>query len=192
VNLYVQLGRGQDYSWSATSAGQDITDTFALALCEPDGGAATLASQSYRFRGACIPIERLETTNSWAPTLADSTARGSETLRAQRTKLGLVGSSAMERSGAQAAYASRSAPHPRGAAASPEGVAHNRRIRHVLNQTPAPWRPVRRGVAHNKPLHHVLNHTPWTRRPARRPARWGMAHNRPLRHVLNHTPCGRR
>ncbi len=31
TNLYVQLGRGRDYSWSATSAGQDIIDTFARA-----------------------------------------------------------------------------------------------------------------------------------------------------------------
>ena len=30
TNLYVQLGRGRDYSWSATSAGQDIIDTFAV------------------------------------------------------------------------------------------------------------------------------------------------------------------
>jgi acyl-homoserine lactone acylase PvdQ len=90
VNLYVQLGRGQDYAWSATSAGQDITDTFALDLCEPDGSAPTLDSMYYRFRGECIPIELLERTNSWAPTLADATPRGSETLRAQRTKLGLV------------------------------------------------------------------------------------------------------
>jgi acyl-homoserine lactone acylase PvdQ len=90
ANLYVQLGRGPDYAWSATSAGQDITDTFALELCEPDGTAPTLASESYRFRGACLPIERIEQANSWAPTLADSTARGSETLRAERTKLGLV------------------------------------------------------------------------------------------------------
>ena len=29
LNLYVQLGRGRDYAWSATSAGQDIIDTFA-------------------------------------------------------------------------------------------------------------------------------------------------------------------
>ena len=29
INLYVQLGRGRDYAWSATSAGQDIIDTFA-------------------------------------------------------------------------------------------------------------------------------------------------------------------
>ena len=39
VNLYVQLGRGRDYAWSATSAGQDIIDTFAVELCEPDGSA---------------------------------------------------------------------------------------------------------------------------------------------------------
>jgi acyl-homoserine lactone acylase PvdQ len=90
VNLYVQLGHGQDYAWSATSAGQDIVDTFALDLCEPDGSRPTLDSSHYRFRGACLPIEVLERTNSWTPTLADATPRGSETLRAQRTKLGLV------------------------------------------------------------------------------------------------------
>jgi acyl-homoserine lactone acylase PvdQ len=90
VNLYVQLGRGQDYSWSATSAGQDITDTFALELCEPDGAAPTIDSMHYRFRGECLPIELLERANSWTPTLADATPRGSETLRTQRTRLGLV------------------------------------------------------------------------------------------------------
>ena len=40
VSPYVLLGRGQDYAWSATSAGQDIIDTFAEKLCEPDGSAA--------------------------------------------------------------------------------------------------------------------------------------------------------
>lgn len=90
VNLYVQLGRGQDYSWSATSAGQDIIDTFAVDLCEPGGGTPTTASMSYVFRGQCLPIEVLERQNKWSPTLADSTPAGSETLRAQRTKLGLV------------------------------------------------------------------------------------------------------
>jgi acyl-homoserine lactone acylase PvdQ len=90
VNLYVQLGRGPDYAWSATSAGQDIVDTFALDLCEPDGSAPTLASTHYRFRGQCLPFEVLEQTNRWTPTLADSTPAGSVTLRALRTKLGLV------------------------------------------------------------------------------------------------------
>src|SRR6185436_4568596 len=42
INLSVQLGRGQDYAWSATSAEQDITDTYAVALCEPGGGPPTV------------------------------------------------------------------------------------------------------------------------------------------------------
>ena len=37
VNQYVELGHGRDYAWSATSAGQDIVDTFALPLCNADG-----------------------------------------------------------------------------------------------------------------------------------------------------------
>lgn len=90
VNLYVQLGHGPDYAWSATSAGQDIIDTFALDLCNADGSAPTIDSTSYEFRGRCLPIEVLQRTNSWAPTLADSTPAGSETLRTQRTKMGLV------------------------------------------------------------------------------------------------------
>src|SRR5918995_754219 len=90
VNLYVQLGRGRDYSWSATSAGQDITDTFAVPLCEPDGSQPTLDSQHYLYRGECLAFEVLERTNSWIPNLADPTPPGSETLRTLRTKLGLV------------------------------------------------------------------------------------------------------
>ena len=66
VNLYVQLGRGRDYAWSATSAGQDIIDTYAMSLCEPGGGKATLQSMHYRYRGSCLPIEVLEKTNSLA------------------------------------------------------------------------------------------------------------------------------
>ena len=90
VNLYVQLGRGQDYAWSATSAGQDIIDTFAVELCEPDASAPTTASMHYRYRGDCLPIEVLERTNRWSPTLADATPAGTQRLRTERTKLGLV------------------------------------------------------------------------------------------------------
>ncbi|MGH2761727.1 MAG: penicillin acylase family protein, partial [Thermoleophilaceae bacterium] len=89
VNLYVQLGRGRDYAFSATSAGQDIIDTFALELCEPGGGAATLESDHYLYRGACEPIETLVRENQWAPSAADQSPPGSETLRTNRTKLGL-------------------------------------------------------------------------------------------------------
>jgi acyl-homoserine lactone acylase PvdQ len=90
VSLYVTLGRGRDYAWSATSASQDIIDTFAVPLCEPSGKKPTKASMSYVFRGKCTPMDVLERTNSWTPNLGDSTPAGSETLRAERTKLGLV------------------------------------------------------------------------------------------------------
>jgi acyl-homoserine lactone acylase PvdQ len=90
VNLYVQLGRGRDYAFSATSAGQDNIDTFALRLCNPDGSPATLESQHYVYKGGCRPIEVLTRTNSWAPSAADQTPPGTETLTAQRTALGIV------------------------------------------------------------------------------------------------------
>ena len=81
TNLYVQLGRGRDYAWSATSAGQDITDTFAIPLCD---------STHYRYKGNCEEIETLTRTNSWQPTPADSTPAGTQMLKAERTKLGIV------------------------------------------------------------------------------------------------------
>ena len=95
VNLYVQLGHGRDYAWSATSAGQDIIDSYALDLCEPDGSQPTLDSDHYLYRGQCLKMETLTRTNSWQPTLADSTPAGSETLVRKRTKLGLVAARAM-------------------------------------------------------------------------------------------------
>jgi acyl-homoserine lactone acylase PvdQ len=90
VNLYVELGRGRDYSWSATSAGQDIIDTYALELCDPEGGAPSQASTSYLFHGQCVPMEILHRNNAWVPSAADQTGAGSQVLRAERTKLGIV------------------------------------------------------------------------------------------------------
>ncbi len=105
VSLYVELGRGQDYSWSATSAGQDITDTYALRLCDPSGKPATKDSGSYLYHGVCTPMELLERDNSWKPTLADGTAVGSYSLIAFRTKYGIVQSRATV-GGVPVAYAS--------------------------------------------------------------------------------------
>jgi acyl-homoserine lactone acylase PvdQ len=82
VNLFVQLGHGRDYAWSATSAGQDIIDTFAVPTCRD--------ARHYRFRGQCLAVEVLERRNTWTPNLADQTAPGTQTLRMLRTKLGLV------------------------------------------------------------------------------------------------------
>ena len=90
LNLYTLIGRGPDYAWSATSSVQDITDTFAVKLCNADGSAATLASTGYVYHGQCLAMEALTQTDSWQPTTADSTAAGSYRLTMQRTKYGLV------------------------------------------------------------------------------------------------------
>ncbi|UDY24776.1 penicillin acylase family protein [Nocardioides sp. Kera G14] len=91
LSMYVLLGRGQDYSWSATSANQNIIDTFAVPLCNTDGSPATLDSSAYVFHGVCTPMDVLSSTEAWSPTIADSTPAGSYTLRAYRTKYGMVG-----------------------------------------------------------------------------------------------------
>ncbi|MGC4940068.1 penicillin acylase family protein [Kribbella sp. DT2] len=90
LNFYTLIGRGADYSWSATSAGQDITDTYAVPLCEPDGSTPTKASTHYLFRDTCTPIEKLERHNAWYSSLGSSEPAGSYTLVAQRTKYGIV------------------------------------------------------------------------------------------------------
>ena len=86
---WVALGRGRDYAWSATSQGDDIQDTYALDLCEPDGTKPTIDSMHYRFRGQCLPIDVIEKRVSWQSNLVDSTPSGSATLRALRTKIGI-------------------------------------------------------------------------------------------------------
>ena len=88
TNLYVQLGRGVDYAWSATSAGQDNVDTFALDLCNQQGPSL----QDYRgyvYRGQCRPFEVLRRRNTFTPNPGDPTPPGFEVLRVNRTKLGL-------------------------------------------------------------------------------------------------------
>jgi acyl-homoserine lactone acylase PvdQ len=90
VNLYVELGRGQDYAWSATSAGQDIVDTYAVDLCNTDGSAATIDSTGYMWNGKCTAMDKLERDNQWVPNAADQSPPGSETLVAYRTALGIV------------------------------------------------------------------------------------------------------
>ncbi|WP_225822140.1 penicillin acylase family protein [Streptomyces naphthomycinicus] len=82
LSMYVELGRGQDYSWSATTSGQDIIDTYAVELCQDD--------YHYLYHGTCTAMEKIEQKNAWKPTTADGTAEGSYTMRAWRTKYGPV------------------------------------------------------------------------------------------------------
>ncbi|MFJ5270247.1 penicillin acylase family protein [Streptomyces sp. NPDC088358] len=82
LSMYVELGRGQDYSWSATTSGQDIIDTYAVELCQDD--------YHYLYHGTCTAMDKVERTNSWKPTTADSTAAGSYRMQVYRTKYGPV------------------------------------------------------------------------------------------------------
>ncbi|MET8582096.1 penicillin acylase family protein [Streptomyces collinus] len=82
LSMYVELGRGQDYSWSATTSGQDIIDTYAVELCQDD--------HHYLFHGTCTAMDKVEQKNAWKPTVADGTAAGSYTMRVWRTKYGPV------------------------------------------------------------------------------------------------------
>jgi acyl-homoserine lactone acylase PvdQ len=82
VNLMVQLGHGRDYAWSATTATSDNVDTFAEVLCQDD--------HHYLYKGQCLPMDKLEVTNSWSPSVGDpSDGSGSETLTAWRTVHGI-------------------------------------------------------------------------------------------------------
>jgi acyl-homoserine lactone acylase PvdQ len=90
LSFYVELGRGADYSWSATSAAQDVTDTYAVDLCNGDGSPATKDSKSYMYHGKCEPMDVLEADDKWSPTLADGTGEGSYKLVNYRTKYGIV------------------------------------------------------------------------------------------------------
>ncbi|GAA3774080.1 penicillin acylase family protein [Streptomyces chiangmaiensis] len=82
LSMYVELGRGQDYAWSATTSGQDVIDTYAVELCQDD--------HHYLYHGTCTAMDKVEQKNSWSPTVADGTAAGSYTMRVWRTKYGPV------------------------------------------------------------------------------------------------------
>jgi acyl-homoserine lactone acylase PvdQ len=63
ISMYVLLGRGQDYAWSATSAGGDQVDIFAEELCDPDGGEVDPDSTFYVNNGDCV--EMFSRTDTW-------------------------------------------------------------------------------------------------------------------------------
>ena len=49
LGFYLQIGRGPDYAWSATSASSDVTDEFAETLC---GDGVT----QYLYKGQCLTM----------------------------------------------------------------------------------------------------------------------------------------
>ncbi len=56
TSLYVELGRGPNFAWSATSSGSENVDQFLDKLCNPDGSPATRASDHYLFNGTCVAM----------------------------------------------------------------------------------------------------------------------------------------
>ena len=68
----VELGRGQDYAWSATSSMTDLIDQRVEKVCNPSGGAPEANGTSYLFRGKCLPMTH-ETYSETAVTKAAGT-----------------------------------------------------------------------------------------------------------------------
>jgi acyl-homoserine lactone acylase PvdQ len=54
----VELGRGEDYAWSATSAGSDLIDQRLELICNPGGGTPTANEAFYRYKGKCVAMKK--------------------------------------------------------------------------------------------------------------------------------------
>jgi acyl-homoserine lactone acylase PvdQ len=63
----VELGRGRDYAWSATSAGSDLIDQRVEKICAPGGGTPAANGTSYLFRGKCLPMQHETFSESVLP-----------------------------------------------------------------------------------------------------------------------------
>lgn len=70
TNIYVQLGRGKDYAWSATSSSADNVDEWVVKLCEPDGSKPTKDSKHYLYKGECRPMDLFTHRQIAKPTAA--------------------------------------------------------------------------------------------------------------------------
>jgi acyl-homoserine lactone acylase PvdQ len=56
VSFVVQLGRGPDFAWSATSAESDVVDQRLELICNPAGGPPAPQGKYYEFNGQCLPM----------------------------------------------------------------------------------------------------------------------------------------
>jgi acyl-homoserine lactone acylase PvdQ len=90
TNLIVQLGRGEDYAWSATSASNDNVDTVVERLCNVDGSKPTVRSEAYLRDGRCTPMERFEHTETTLPGAGSQKPPARHTFLVLRTEHGLV------------------------------------------------------------------------------------------------------
>src|SRR5439155_1758009 len=56
TEVFVELGHGVDYAWSATSASADLIDQRVEKLCNMDGSPPSLLSTGYMYFGNCRPM----------------------------------------------------------------------------------------------------------------------------------------
>ena len=67
ANFVVELGRGTDYAWSATTASTDQVDMRVEEICNPAGGVPASQGTDYIFDGKCRAMERRVFSESWPP-----------------------------------------------------------------------------------------------------------------------------
>ncbi len=90
TQLVVELGRGLDYAWSATSAGSDNVDTVAERLCNADGSKPTVKSTSYVHNGRCTPMTYNEHKETVIPNVTAPTPPETLKMQVWRTVHGIV------------------------------------------------------------------------------------------------------
>ena len=94
ISLYILLGRGQDFSWSATTATTDVVDQFVEVLCNPDGSPATADSTHYLYKGKCVPFIQRDYTVTTPVAATDPSPPRQVTFRALRSVHGPIQSTA--------------------------------------------------------------------------------------------------
>ena len=90
TNLFVQLGRGLDYAWSATSAGSDNIDYVAELLCNANGSKPTVSSTGYRVGKKCVPMDIDVHSETTTPNITAPDPATTYEFQVLRTKNGIV------------------------------------------------------------------------------------------------------
>ncbi|HXA30065.1 MAG TPA: penicillin acylase family protein [Candidatus Angelobacter sp.] len=90
TEVFVELGRGVDYAWSATSAGADIIDQRLEKLCNTDGSAPTMQSTAYVYNGVCTPMYERTDRQVAKPTASGANPPAVVTIQIERTVHGPV------------------------------------------------------------------------------------------------------
>ena len=60
----MELGRGEDYAWSATSAGSDLIDQRLELVCNPERRKPTATEAYYKYKGNCVAMKHETFTES--------------------------------------------------------------------------------------------------------------------------------